>query len=199
MLFGESTYEFAFKDSIVYIAGDDGVFRTSDGGNTFTKFSTISDAAHHSVITQAPFYCLDVLADTLFVGTADGIASTIDNASHTFGQSWTIYRSYQALGTTHATYAYPNPFSPSQSVVRIHYSLIGVTAPAATVSVQIFDFGMNRVRTVINGATRATNKEYDEIWDGTTDGGMTAANGVYFYRVDTGSGDPVFGKILLIQ
>ena len=58
---------------------------------------------------------------------------------------------------------------------------------------------MNRVRTLVNRASRPSGGEYDELWDGKDDGGNTVANGVYFYRVDIDSSDPLYGKIIVMQ
>ena len=141
---------------------------------------------------------MDVLNDTVFVGTADGLASTVDDGSGSFGTSWKIYRAYQPSGASGLTYAYPNPFSPAAEPVRIHYGASS-NAVDRSVTIDIFDFGMNRVRTLIQGATRTGLSEYDEIWDGKNDNGKIVANGVYIYRLQISGGDPSFGKILLLQ
>ncbi len=199
---GVKAYEFAFKDSITYIATDNGVMRTADGGATIVTAANFADPATHQIVTNASVYAVGVLGDTVFVCTGDGIASTIDNATHQFGSSWSVYRTYQEVGTSGATYAYPNPFSPALEFVRIHYgsaAFAGGTPPERSVRIEIFDFGMNRVRTLLNGAQRSAAREYDEIWDGRDDGGRQVANGVYFYRIVIDNADPLFGKILVLQ
>jgi hypothetical protein len=196
---GVKAYKFAFKDSIAYIAGDDGIFRTSDGGLSFSCFSTISDPSSHNILSNVSIYTVDVYHDTVFVGTADGLASTIDNATNVFGSTWKIYRTYEQVGTANKTYAYPNPFSPAVEQVRIHYGASSTSAGTRTVTIDIFDFGMNRVRTLINDAPRDKNREFDEIWNGKTDGGDVVANGVYIYRVKSDDQDAIYGKILVIQ
>ena len=199
LLHGIRAYDFAFKDSIVYIAGDNGLYRTPDGGLTFTRISSIIDPATRQEITSSQYYSAGIIGDTVFVGTADGVASTVDNASNQFGASWKIYRTYQQVGNTPTTYAYPNPFSPAAQPVRIHYGMSGAGASQRSVSIDIFDFGMNRVRTLVNGALRSSASEYDELWNGRDDHGRLVANGVYFYRITTDNGEPLFGKILLLQ
>ena len=64
---------------------------------------------------------------------------------------------------------------------------------------EIFDFGMNRVRTLINSVTRAPSLEFDEPWDGRDDQGRIVANGVYIYRIDVSGESPRYGKIILLQ
>ena len=69
---------------------------------------------------------------------------------------------------------------------------------------------MNYVRTLIQNADRGNpihnidnsgkmlNGVIDD-WDGRDENGNIVANGVYFYRVDVGSNDPIFGKIIVIK
>ena len=201
LLHGIRAYDFAFKGDIAYIATEEGLYRTSDGGLSFVKITSISDPNSRQVITSPKFFTVDVIGDTVFVGSGDGLASTIDNLSIQFGSSWKIYLTYQQVGATSETYAYPNPFSPNFESVRIHYGTItvGSSLSSRAVSIEIFDFGMNRVRTLINNAQRSGNTEFDEIWDGRDDDGDQVANGVYFYRVTVDDGEPRFGKILVLQ
>jgi hypothetical protein len=183
---------------VAYIATDEGVFRTPDGGLSFTKVSYMSDPENRQAITSPAVFSVAVLADTVYVGTGDGLASTIDNETHRFGSAWKIFRAFQQSGSTNLTYAYPNPFSPSSEIVRIHYGAPGGSGSSTQVNIDIFDFGMNRVRTLINNATRS-GAEFDELWDGRDDHGKTVANGTYFYRLRVENQDPQFGKILVLQ
>lgn len=199
LLNGIKAYDFAFKDSIAYIATDNGVYRTPDGGLSFTRVSYMADPDIRQAITSPAVFSVSVLADTVFVGTGDGLASTIDNDTHNFGSAWKIYRAYQQVGSSNLTYAYPNPFSPSSEIVRIHYGSQNSSGNSqVSVSIDIFDFGMNRVRTLINNVTRS-GSEFDEIWDGRDDHGRLVANGTYFYRLRLENQDPQFGKILVLQ
>ncbi|MBI4548605.1 MAG: hypothetical protein HY707_11525 [Ignavibacteriae bacterium] len=201
LLHGIKAYDFAFKDSIAYIATDQGLYRTDDGGLSFSRNGTIINPTTRQMITTSAFFSVDVLGDTVWGGTGDGLVSTLDNASNQFGLAWIIHRTYQPVGTTNETYAYPNPFSPFFEPVRIHYSTQSSAGSSSgrTVSLEIFDFGMNRVRTLINNAQRSGNMEFDEIWDGRRDNGDQVANGVYFYRISIDEDEPRFGKILVLQ
>ncbi len=200
LLHGVRAYDFEFRDSIAYISTNQGIFRTSDGGKTLVQVVDIVDEGGMVRVTSGSFFASGVIGDTVYVGTADGLAWTIDDDLSAFGSTWHVSRAYQSVGTTGATYAYPNPFSPVSEPVRIHYG-IGPGSPggSAEVRVEIFDFGMNRVRTLINRAPRGSNGEHDELWDGKNDAGGVVANGVYFYRIDVGTDDPLFGKIVVMQ
>jgi hypothetical protein len=67
------------------------------------------------------------------------------------------------------------------------------------VTVEVFDFGMNRIRTLVKDAQRTGGGEQDEIWNGTDDAGQVLGNGVYFYRVTLDGQEPVWGKIMVLQ
>jgi hypothetical protein len=198
LLRGIKAYDFAFKDSIAYIATDNGIYRTSDGGASFTRFNSFTDNVSHQAILGTQAFAAGVLGDTIFVGTGDGLVRTIDNTSHTFGTSWIIDRTYESVAGTTSTYSYPNPFSPKFEYTRIHFATGSAAGSSVPVRIEIFDFGMNRVRTLLN-STRTAGNEYDEIWDGSRDDGRIAANGTYFYRVVVGDSDAIFGKIIVLQ
>lgn len=196
VLRGARAYDFAFKDSIAYIATDQGLYRTDDGGTSFTRSGTIVDRETRHIITTSSVFAVDTSGNTVWAGTDDGLVSTIDNAANPFGFSWKVYRTFQQVGTSKTVYAYPNPFSPNFEVTRIHYS---VKAASANVSIDIFDFGMNPVRTIIRSASRSGTTEYDEIWNGRDDESRFVANGVYFYRVRVGSDEPSWGKVIVLR
>jgi hypothetical protein len=195
ILVGVKAYSFGFKDSVVYIPTTEGIYRTHDGGKSFDRSGTIVDRATGQRITSNTFFSVGVLGDTVFAGGADGLVKTVDNVSHPFGQTWEIFRAYEPITSEVQSYAYPNPFSPRFDVTRIHYAL---PTGAGDVTIEIFDFGMNRVRTVIRDAPRSGGTEYDEVWDGRDDNGSVIPNGVYFYRVTIGGAEPKWGKILVL-
>ncbi len=203
LLQGVKAYDFAFKDSIVYIATDVGIYRTEDLGVTFQKYSTFIDPVTRTFLQDKKVYSVVVVDDTVFIGTEDGLVKTIDNSTNEFGSSWKIFRTFQQVGTAASSYAYPNPYSPAvDNVVRIHYGAKDFNAPntqTREVSIELFDFGMNRVRTLLTKAQRTASAEVDELWDGRDNDGTIVPNGVYFYRLIIDSGDPMYGKILVMQ
>jgi hypothetical protein len=194
LLQGIKAYAFAFKDSVVYVATADGIYRTANGGTTWLKSGTITDPSTGSRISSSTFYAVAVIGDTVYGASDDGLAKTVDNSEHPFGSSWQIVRSFVPSQTTANVYAYPNPFSPSLESVRIHYTTGTASEP---VTIEVFDFGMNRVRTIVKDAARSG--ENDEVWDGKDEWARTVVNGVYFYRVTINGGTPSWGKILVLQ
>jgi len=197
-LLGQFCHNIGFKDSIVYAVTDEGIFRSSDIGATWSQPGTIYDASTKQRIAAPQFYAVDTLGEIVWFGGSDGIARTEDDNAHLFGSSWSILHAAQPLSASgRSTYSYPNPFSPANDdFVRMHYS---VDNASANVTIRIFDFGMNLVRTVISDATRDGIAEHDEVWDGKTDKGRQVSNGPYFYEVVVGSEKPVWGKILVLQ
>jgi len=194
-LLGEFAHNIAVHDSVVYVATDRGVFRSTDFGVSWLRSGTVLDPGSRAQFVGSQLYAVAASGDTIWIGGPEGIAFTVDRATEPFGGQWRVFRAYQPLPGTGQSYAYPNPFSPSQEVVRLHYRIDS----DALVTVRIFDFGMMPVRLLLNKAARQGGREWDEIWDGRNDAGGRVANGVYFYRIESGGGDPLWGKIMVLQ
>ncbi|NUN69868.1 MAG: hypothetical protein HUU02_09175 [Bacteroidetes bacterium] len=197
-LLGEFAHNFGFKgDTVVYVPTDNGLFRSTDQGQSWMQSGTIYDRSNRQRYTQSVFYAAAAAGDSIWFGGADGLLMTVDSVSEDFGLNWTILHASQPPSTAAASYAYPNPFAPDDEVVRVHYST--GKSSTANVSLRIFDFGMNLVRTVVQNAPREANREHDEIWDGRNQTNTIVANGVYFYQLTIDSDEPRWGKILVIQ
>jgi flagellar hook assembly protein FlgD len=111
--------------------------------------------------------------------------------------TWKIFFASKPLDANDESYCYPNPFNPRQEELKIKYSTGG---SEANVTIRIFDFSFNYVRTVIQNVSRNRDLEgTPEFWDGKDDNGNYVPNGVYFYRVEVGDNDGVYGKILVMQ
>lgn len=189
-------YDFAFRGQIVYVATEEGVKRSDDGGETWVSSGSIVDTENRQRLVTREVLSVTASSDYVWVGTPEGIARTEDHPGSMFGYVWKIFRTFTPVAGTNTTYAYPNPFSPSFTVTRFHYATNNANA---TVSVDIFDFAMNRVRTVIRNADRQGNREHDEIWDGTDDNGTIVPNGVYFYRVTIDGENEQWGKVMVLR
>jgi hypothetical protein len=73
---------------------------------------------------------------------------------------------------------YPNPFNPT---TNIRFSL-----PAeAHVKLEVYDITGALVKTILNEAVRAGNKEV--TWDGMNSSGAKVASGMYLYRLEAGN------------
>lgn len=193
---GIVAWNITFKDSIVYIATDEGLFRSADAGMTWVRSGTIYDPTTLQRFASTRIFAVGARGDTIWVGGPEGIAYTIDGPAEPFGKSWKIFRTFQPVAASLKTYSYPSPFSPDDEVVRLHFSTQG---KSAAVTIRIFDFAMQPVRTLIRNAIRSGSIEHDEIWDGRDDLNRRVANGVFFYRVEIEGLEPQWGKIFVLQ
>jgi len=84
--------------------------------------------------------------------------------------------------------AHPNPSPGAAS--------IGFALPRQThVRLRVYDVAGRLVRTLVDGQVAAG--EGVKIWDGRDDAGTPSADGVYFYRLETGTGALTRKMILL--
>jgi hypothetical protein len=195
-LAGERINDIGFNDGFVYVAGDNGLFVSSDNGSSWEQIPQIK-SANTFIKESAEYYSVATTTDRLWVGTSDGLASTADN-----GQSWEITRvnfplsgsnRYQKDAPPVEAYAYPNPFSPRrQEIVKIKYEV----QKDGEVTIRLFDFGMNLIQEL--GSGNFSSGTYEAVWDGKNDRGSQVANGPVFYQVDT-PGNTIRGKILVID
>jgi photosystem II stability/assembly factor-like uncharacterized protein len=199
VLTGERFIDFAFANGHAYVAGrSSGLFVSEDDGATWTTIRDFRLASPDDRPIKVGSDVLSVAAteSELWVGTEDGLLKSVDG-----GATWSTFRVEVPLQPEVATdevpsvetFAYPNPFSPvADRFIRLRYE----TPSTAQVDIDIFDFGMNLVRSLPT-ETRSGGLS-ESIWDGTDGRGLRMANGTYFYSVDTGSA-VVWGKILLIE
>ncbi len=185
------------KDSTVYGLTDAGLWRARFGVFDWAKPSLIADPETKDICKSTNFYAGNHVGDTLYIGGTDGLLRTRETGL-AWSSSWKIYRASACIDANSSikTYAAPNPFSPAYEITRIFY----VTGKSsAKVTIKIFDFGMNPVRTVIQNAVRTGSGEQFTMWDGKNNDGYIAANGVYFYRIEIDDDTPIWGKIILMQ
>ncbi|MEP7145786.1 MAG: FlgD immunoglobulin-like domain containing protein [bacterium] len=187
----------SFKDSIVYGFTNNGLWRAIYGTFNWSKAPLIFDDSTKDRLKTQSFYCGNNIGDTIYFGSADGLIRTIEYGQPWIGK-WKIYRAVTPIDLSSGlkTYAAPNPFSPDDEFTRFYYKS---TKQTSRVTIKIFDFGMNPVRTLIQNATRTGTDVLYTVWDGSNDQGSQVANGVYFYRVELDDDDAVWGKIILLQ
>ncbi len=183
------------KDSIVFGYTDGGMWRANFGKFDWSKPSLIADPVSKDLCRSNSFYSGNYINDTLYFGSADGMLRTKLTVSP-WSSPWKIFRACGNLTSTSETYAAPNPFSPNNEVTRLFFK---TSKPVSKVTIKIFDFGMNPVRTVIQNATRTNNDVNFAIWDGRNDDGYIPANAVYFYRIEVDDETPFWGKVILMK
>jgi len=195
----EKAHNFGFKSFDVIAATDNGPFRSSNDGRSWilptSIIDTISDPTSKIFLRTNIYFSAGAEGNDVWLGSNDGLVK-LEESGFWRGRA-KVYFAAQPLKAQNETYAYPNPFSPRQEQLKIKYSTGGKDA---SVTIRIFDFGMNYVRTVIQNASR--NKDLEgapDFWDGKDDAGNIVPNGVYLYRVDVDSDTPLFGKIIVMQ
>ncbi|MBO6524491.1 MAG: hypothetical protein JJ971_11735 [Balneolaceae bacterium] len=196
-LIGEKILGIGFKDGFIFVAGENGLFISSDDGNSWRKSPQIK-SPNTFIKETAEFQSVTATNDRVWIGTTDGIISSDD-----LGDTWEITRvnfplsggnQYDPEAKSVKAYAYPNPYSPTQhELVRIRFE---VENPGE-VTIRIFDFGMNLVRDLGSYSANSTGA-HEAVWDGVDGKGRNVANGPYFYMIE-GAGSSVNGKILLVD
>ncbi len=195
-LIGKRISAITFNEGFVFAGGDDGLFISDDGGDSWIQIPQIK-SPNTFLKSSAQFQGAATAEGRVWFGTTDGLISTSDN-----GATWEITRvnfpleggnTYNETAKNVTTYAYPNPFSPNEhEIVRMRFDV----SRAGDVKVRIFDFGMNLVREVEDGFFNEGS--YEAIWDGVDNYGRKVANGPYFYIIETENAT-IDGKILLIE
>ncbi|MCS4193279.1 hypothetical protein GGP50_001495 [Salinibacter ruber] len=206
-LVGEQVNDVAARRARVYAATENGLFVSGTQGRTWRTVEEVSIADESQAFPgEVTARAVEVTPAALWVGTTKGLLR-LDRADEPRllpddpdapRPEWQLFRTEVPVNPDEPTeqvpdvdtYAYPNPFVPSRDdAVRIVYD---VPEPQ-TVEVSIYDFGMNRVRTL---EEQEPAGQQEIVWDGTDASGLRLPTGTYLYTVEVG-GTTVRGKILL--
>ena len=206
-LIGEQVNDLAARQTRVYAAAESGLFVSGDQGETWRSIKDVVLRSEDQVLPgELTARSVEVTPSALWVGTTEGLLR-LDRAQEprllpgtpeADPPRWQLFRTEVPVNPEDpteqapkvSTYAYPNPFVLSRDeVVRIAYD---VPEPQ-TVEVTIYDFGMNRVRTL---REQESAGQQEMVWDGTDASGLRLPTGTYLYTVEVG-GASARGKILL--
>lgn len=199
MLENESAHNFAFRDSVVYIATDNGLYMSPDYGETWAIYPRIYDAKINRTLYSNEINCVATgPEEALWVGTSDGIGMTCDN-----GLNWSIFQTHVIPGEAGEpmTYACPNPFASlphGESSDDLRCRFVYPANHLTQVTVSIYDFGMNLVKSLDYHVT-SPGQQAEPAWNGTNDIGDRVANGVYFYRVHVSGEGEYWGKVMVLN
>ena len=189
----------SYTGSHVFAPTDEGIFRSGNMGRTWIRPPSIKDSKTNIPILTNKFYSaasnqLNDGSQYLWIGSNNGLARLIEEYDIDFWEGeWKVYLA-SSESKIDETYAFPNPFSPALEQVKIKYTL---TADSE-VTIRIMDFSMNLVKVVAQNTVRGKGDQF-EFWNGTDEVGTTVSNGVYFYRIDADSAEPLFGKIMVLK
>lgn len=193
----EKPHNFGFIESQVLVPTDNGVFRSTNNGLSWILPNSVVDLETSVSLKTNIFYSADTYQNKIWLGTDDGLVRLDETFGKVWEGDWEIYFASKPLSSSSDTYCYPNPFNPRQEELKIKYS---TNSNDENVTIRIFNFSFNYVRTIIQNVTRNRDLEgAPEFWDGRDDNGNYVPNGVYFYRIEIGDNDPLFGKILVMQ
>ncbi|MFA4923285.1 MAG: hypothetical protein WC557_03750 [Ignavibacteriaceae bacterium] len=209
-LHGEKPHNFASYNYSVIVPTDNGIYLNANKSlNSWMNAGSIIDKKTGLALQTSIFYAADFSnnGNTVWIGSEDGLVK-IEMPGYNWSDDWTIFYASQPLQKKDDSYAFPNPFSPKMERVKIKYNTGGISKK---VTIRIFDFGMNYLRTLIQNVDRGNpahvinSSNTDGIngvidyWDGRDDYGNIVPNGVYFYRIEIDGQEPQFGKIMVIQ
>lgn len=198
MLEGRFAHNFAFDNSVVYIATDAGMYVSNNGGEDWYILPVIQDYITGEQLHGDEYFSAAVTKEGMFnrfwAGHQDGLASTLDN-----GNTWKINRSFRSTRQSNVppAYAYPSPFSPSRhEYIRFQYDI----TRSGEVVIDIYDFSMDHVATIREYESQPIGDTYDRNskWDGKNDAGRLVASGVYFFRINV-EGKITWGKLVVIN
>jgi photosystem II stability/assembly factor-like uncharacterized protein len=190
-------FNFSFNGDTAFAATWSGLYMSPNEGESWERLKIVDQVSGRFISDSVHVNGVDVVGDQVWVGTDDGIA----HASLNDLTSWTILRSFFHIPETaqgdNLTYASPSPFSPYiHQQMKFHYRLKN----AGMVTIKIYDFANNLVKTVVKDVQRDADVQYDDIdvWDGRNGNDDIVAAGVYFYQIKSSGGDEYWGKFMVI-
>ena len=189
-------WNFEFNGDTVFAAASQGLYMSTDFGNSWDQISINDPATGRSISDSVEVYAITLVGDEYWVGTDDGVAKSRNLVD------WTIIRTFVEIpnnaGDDDRSFVTPSPFSPflGGGEMKFHYLL----KQPGNVTITIFDFANNVVKKVADGASREGNVQYDDLdtWNGRNSKGDAVAAGVYFYLLESTGGDKLWGKFMVI-
>ncbi len=203
-LSGEKGHGFGFlqkgNQANVMVATDNGLFRTTDNGQSWLLPGQIRQENSGNSIETSVYYSaaaksISASESQIWLGSSNGLAM-LNEGSETWDGSWKVFLASQPLNSSNnLSYAMPNPFNPDFRNLRIKYS---VNKSGAAITIRILNFNMQIVRTVLQNAARMSGENL-ESWDGKDENGTVVPNGVYFYTIEENNNFNSYGKIMVIR
>jgi hypothetical protein len=146
----------------------------------------------------------------LWIATSEGLFfcnNEIPGAAASDSSSFVLIKRAPPLAAgLKKTYARPGIITPAVSGCKFIYN---VSKSNTKVTIRVYDFNMDLVKTVIENRTRQPGNmggplgrstvESEDNWDGTNGRGRPVAPGVYYYKITTSTGERSFGKIVVAR
>jgi len=184
---GQKIWDLAFDGDDVWVGTDEGLWKSNRHGaaGSWSRYGPIRDSVTGREMLTETVYAVKKVGAHLLVGTPRGLFRSADR-----GNTW--QSTHHEPG---GPLFFPNPFSP-----RVHQrATLAVRAAAAGgATIRLYDFAMDLVKTVADGASVPAGQSVEFYWDGTNRKGELAANGVYFYTVEA-PGLSTWGKLMVVK
>jgi len=200
---GSTIWNFEFYDSLVFMATSGGLRFSEDLGENWIDAeisgTLVTSNPQQDNVTIDPsewVVSVKVIEDELWVGTTIGAARVplADFLAYPENANWDLYR----VLLDEETFAYPVPFSPiNQGQLYFNFPM----KESGTVTLQIYDFAMNLVKTVVDNDYREGGPEATystDTWDGRNGRGDIVAAGIYYFKVEYSTGGVNWGKLAII-
>ena len=208
-LSNENIHDIAFtfspdgNEEDIIAATNNGIFRSQDLGVSWTIAPEMRDDQSNAKIGTNKFRAVNCLQDdngknNIWFGSDGNGSALLIETGNIWEGKWKVFLSSSSLTGEDEVYAFPNPFSPDNEVAKFKYSTKGKNAK---VTIRVFDFGMNLIKTVLQNADRKLNSgdAPQDYWNGRDENNNIVPNGVYFYRIDVANEKPLFGKIIVLM
>lgn len=95
----------------------------------------------------------------------------------------------------HEVYFYPNPYNPFAGPGTFRYN----SRFSPQVTIKLFDAANVWMKTIVSNAPGAGGFNLSATWDGSNNRGDIVGNGVYFYVLESSSGEKAMGKIAVLR
>ena len=176
----------------MYAAASSGLYYAPDDPDVWYRANIIDPTTLDTIWAETSVYSVEVVDSIVWVGTSFGLAfRPVDNFD-----DWKIIRIFKDTDSIDDLYAAPVPFSPLDPNGRLtlHYRV----EESADISVDIYDFSMNLVKSVTRNKYRPGGADYFESWDGYNEDGDVVATGMYFFKVTYSTGQERWGRLAII-
>lgn len=192
---GVDCWNYAFNDIEVFAATSSGLLHSPDTGRTWETLTisgrqvTSDPPVDYAIDPSTEVYAVEVIGDTLWVGTKYGAAKiALSDLGNT---GWEIFR----VDNTPGVYAFPVPFSlTGDDRLFFHYSV----PQDAYVTISVYDFAMDLVKTVVDSESRAKGTYNTDYWDGLNGQREAAAIAMYYFKIALSTGETYWGKLALV-
>ncbi len=137
-------------------------------------------------------------ANTYATGTWTAVIHANDSKTYSSGGTFTMHDAVSGVplprrSTGSKSYAYPNPFNPSDGPVCLHYRL----PEPSSVTIRIYDLQGKCVRVLTRRQQMPATTELTTRWDGRNETGKTVPAGMYLYVIETGNNTRMSGRVVV--